>query len=137
MNNYSVVALDQLMCGASGAVDHAFASCQLQALKTGKSDRSTATRIGKMPVLNDFQFFNVKRLTELYEKEHAAEQHRALMAQKEAALKGQVRVRVLVISELFAAACADGAQVPQVGAVLVDQKLRCGIWCQVITLISP
>lgn len=62
----------------------------LQALKTGKSDRSTATRIGKMPVLNDFQFFNVKRLTELYEKEHAAEQHRSLMAQKEAALKGQV-----------------------------------------------
>lgn len=64
----------------------------MQALKTGKSDRSTATRIGKMPVLNDFQFFNVKRLTELYEKEHAAEQHRSLMAQKETALKGQVSV---------------------------------------------
>eukprot|EP00878_Enallax_costatus_P003452 GHUV01003663.1.p1 GENE.GHUV01003663.1~~GHUV01003663.1.p1 ORF type:complete len:1042 (+),score=456.73 GHUV01003663.1:458-3583(+) len=71
-----------------------------QALKTGKSDRSTATRIGKMPVLNDFQFFNVKRLTELYEKEHAAEQHRALMAQKESALKGQGMSEEEIAAEL-------------------------------------
>jgi hypothetical protein len=62
----------------------------LQALKTGKSDRA-ATRIGKMPAMADFQFFNTRRLTELYEREHAAEQHKQLMAQKEATLRGQVR----------------------------------------------
>jgi hypothetical protein len=61
-----------------------------QALKTGKSDRA-ATRIGKMPAMADFQFFNTRRLTELYEREHAAEQHKQLMAQKEATLRGQVR----------------------------------------------
>lgn len=61
-----------------------------QALKTGKSDRSGPTRVGKMPAMADFQFFNTKRLTELYEKEHAAEQHKNLMAQKEAQLKAQV-----------------------------------------------
>jgi hypothetical protein len=61
----------------------------LQALKTGKSDRA-ATRIGKMPAMADFQFFNTRRLTELYEREHAAEQHKQLMAQKEATLRGQV-----------------------------------------------
>lgn len=61
-----------------------------QALKTGKSERA-ATRIGKMPAMADFQFFNTRRLTELYEREHAAEQHKQLMAQKEANLRGQVR----------------------------------------------
>lgn len=45
-----------------------------------------------MPQLAEFQFFNTKRLTELYEREHAAEQHKALMAQKEANLKAQVGV---------------------------------------------
>eukprot|EP00775_Hariotina_reticulata_P010968 gene10968-11123_t len=59
-----------------------------QALKTGKSDRS-GTRVGKMPPLADFQFFNTRRLTELYEREHMAEQHKNLMAQKEAALRQQ------------------------------------------------
>ena len=61
----------------------------LQALKTGKSDRS-GTRVGKMPLLADFQFFNTRRLTELYEREHIAEQHKHLMAQKEAQLRQQV-----------------------------------------------
>jgi len=45
-----------------------------------------------MPLLADFQFFNTKRLTELYEKEHTHEQHKALMSQKEANLKQQVCV---------------------------------------------
>jgi hypothetical protein len=63
-----------------------------QALKTSKGDRGQ--RVGKMPQLAEFQFFNTKRLTELYEKEHAAEQHKGLMAQKEANLKGQVSVCV-------------------------------------------
>jgi hypothetical protein len=61
----------------------------LQALKTGKSDRS-GTRVGKMPLLADFQFFNTRRLTELYEREHMAEQHKNLMAHKEAQLRQQV-----------------------------------------------
>jgi hypothetical protein len=59
-----------------------------QALKTGKGDRGQ--RVGKMPQLAEFQFFNTKRLTELYEKEHAYEQHKAIMTTKEANLKGQV-----------------------------------------------
>lgn len=58
-----------------------------QALKTSKGDRGQ--RVGKMPLLADFQFFNTKRLTELYEKEHTHEQHKALMSQKEANLKQQ------------------------------------------------
>lgn len=62
--------------------------CLRQALKTGKGDRGQ--RVGKMPQLAEFQFFNTKRLTELYEKEHAYEQHKAIMAQKEANLKQQV-----------------------------------------------
>lgn len=45
-----------------------------------------------MPQLAEFQFFNTKRLTELYEKEHAYEQHKAIMAQKETNLKQQVRL---------------------------------------------
>lgn len=47
-----------------------------------------------MPLLADFQFFNTKRLTELYEKEHTHEQHKALMSQKETNLKQQVCVGV-------------------------------------------
>lgn len=63
---------------------------RLQALKTSKADRGT--RVGKMPQLAEFQFFNTKRLTELYEREHAYEQHKAILGQKEANLKQQVRV---------------------------------------------
>jgi hypothetical protein len=62
---------------------------RLQALKTSKADRGT--RVGKMPQLAEFQFFNTKRLTELYEREHAYEQHKAILGQKEANLKQQVQ----------------------------------------------
>ncbi|WIA10295.1 hypothetical protein OEZ86_000436 [Tetradesmus obliquus] len=78
-----------------------------QALKTGKSERA-ATRIGKMPAMADFQFFNTRRLTELYEREHAAEQHKQLMAQKEANLRGQG-----MSEEEVAAEMAPGPDDPQ------------------------
>eukprot|EP00879_Flechtneria_rotunda_P001459 GHRR01001613.1.p1 GENE.GHRR01001613.1~~GHRR01001613.1.p1 ORF type:complete len:1090 (+),score=452.35 GHRR01001613.1:198-3467(+) len=74
-----------------------------QALKTGKGDRSGTMRVGKMPPLADFQFFNTKRLTELYEKEHAAEQHKALLAQREAALKQQGMSEEEIAAELTSA----------------------------------
>eukprot|EP00879_Flechtneria_rotunda_P016500 GHRR01017268.1.p1 GENE.GHRR01017268.1~~GHRR01017268.1.p1 ORF type:complete len:382 (+),score=148.76 GHRR01017268.1:170-1147(+) len=60
-------------------------------------------RVGKMPPLADFQFFNTKRLTELYEKEHAAEQHKALLAQREAALKQQGMSEEEIAAELTSA----------------------------------
>jgi hypothetical protein len=44
-----------------------------QAIKASKTDRSAGPRVGKMPPLQDFQFYDVKRLTELFEKDAAAE----------------------------------------------------------------
>ncbi|XP_024528171.1 ISWI chromatin-remodeling complex ATPase CHR11 [Selaginella moellendorffii] len=40
-----------------------------QAMRTGGSSKSKEPRIPRMPQLHDFQFFNIHRLTELYEKE--------------------------------------------------------------------
>ncbi|XP_073104732.1 probable chromatin-remodeling complex ATPase chain isoform X1 [Elaeis guineensis] len=40
-----------------------------QALRQGGSARAKEPRIPRMPQLHDFQFFNTKRLSELYEKE--------------------------------------------------------------------
>ena len=44
-----------------------------------------------MPNLYDFQFFNIPRIQELYEKEHAAEQHKHGLQEKESTLKKQAR----------------------------------------------
>ena len=52
-------------------------------------------RIPKMPKLEDFQFFDSKRLTELYEKEHAYELHKHHLAGKEADARQQVDIGCL------------------------------------------
>lgn len=44
-----------------------------QAMKTAKADRPAGPRLPKMPHLQDFQFFDIARLTELYEKENTFE----------------------------------------------------------------
>ncbi|GMH40196.1 hypothetical protein BSKO_08100 [Bryopsis sp. KO-2023] len=54
-----------------------------QAMKTGKSERSTGPRLPKMPQLQDFQFFDVRRLTELFEQENAFEVWKHQQKQKE------------------------------------------------------
>ena len=48
-------------------------------------------RVPRMPNLYDFQFFNIPRIQELYEKEHAAEQHKHGLQEKESTLKKQAR----------------------------------------------
>ncbi|KAG2500855.1 hypothetical protein HYH03_001616 [Edaphochlamys debaryana] len=58
------------------------------ALKTGQT-KDAKTRVPKMPVLQDFQFFNVPRIQELYEKEHAHELFTQARASKEQTLKNQ------------------------------------------------
>ncbi|KAG2445911.1 hypothetical protein HXX76_000514 [Chlamydomonas incerta] len=58
------------------------------ALKTGAKD-PRALRLPKMPQLQDFQFFNVPRIQELYEKEHVHEQHKHALTSREQALRNQ------------------------------------------------
>jgi HAND len=43
------------------------------AMKASKEDKPKGPRLTKMPQLNDFQFFNTKRIEELYAIEHAHE----------------------------------------------------------------
>ena len=50
---------------------------------------SAAPRLPKMPALQDFQFYDVKRITALYEKEAAYESHRHAMAEKERSARAQ------------------------------------------------
>ena len=47
-----------------------------------------------MPQMQDFQFFNTARLTEIYNKENAHEVHKHQQGQKEASLRSQVRYAV-------------------------------------------
>lgn len=61
-----------------------------QAMRREKTDRTTGPRLPKMPVLQDFQFYDVKRLTTLFEKEHAFEVFKHSQADKEKQLKQQV-----------------------------------------------
>jgi hypothetical protein len=60
-----------------------------QAMKAGPG-RASGPRLPKMPQLQDFQFFNVQRLMELYEKENSFEVFKHSQGQKEAALRSQV-----------------------------------------------
>ncbi|EFJ50690.1 hypothetical protein VOLCADRAFT_80059 [Volvox carteri f. nagariensis] len=59
------------------------------AMKAGAKGDPRGPRLPKMPVLQDFQFYNVTRIQELYEKEHLYETHKHAMAAKEASLKNQ------------------------------------------------
>eukprot|EP00884_Botryococcus_braunii_P010359 jgi/Botrbrau1/19324/Bobra.0073s0055.1 len=60
-----------------------------QAMKVPGGGRAGGPRVPKMPALQDFQFFNVQRLTELFEKEGAFETFKHIQAQKEAAARAQ------------------------------------------------
>lgn len=61
-----------------------------QAMKSGTGPRASGLRLPKMPQLQDFQFFNVPRLTEIFDKEQAYEMFKHSQAQKEAAARAQV-----------------------------------------------
>ena len=50
---------------------------------------SAAPRLPKMPALQDFQFYDVKRITALYEKEAAYETHKHSLAEKERSARAQ------------------------------------------------
>jgi len=60
-----------------------------QALKTGKTERSTGPRLPKMPHLQDFQFYDIPRLTELFEKENNYEIWKHQQNQKEESKKSE------------------------------------------------
>ncbi|EFN58004.1 hypothetical protein CHLNCDRAFT_34395 [Chlorella variabilis] len=51
--------------------------------------RNTGPKLPKMPALQDFQFFNVARLTELYEKDNTYEVHKHAQAQREDTMRKQ------------------------------------------------
>lgn len=59
------------------------------AMKATKAERTTGPRLPKMPQLQDFQFYNVARITELFERENACELFRHQQSQKEASLRSQ------------------------------------------------
>ena len=56
----------------------------------GRERGTAGPRLPKMPVLQDFQFFDTPRLLALYEQEHAYELHKHALATREAAAKAQV-----------------------------------------------
>ncbi len=58
----------------------------------GGGGRQSGPRLPKMPQMQDFQFFDTSRLTEIYNKENAHEVHKHQLAQRETALRGQVRL---------------------------------------------
>ena len=60
-----------------------------QTMKTNKPDRVSGPRLPKMPQLQDFQFFDLRRLTQLFEKENAHEVFKYWQKQKEEAARGQ------------------------------------------------
>mmetsp|Transcript_40687 Transcript_40687/g.90456 ORF Transcript_40687/g.90456 Transcript_40687/m.90456 type:complete len:1088 (-) Transcript_40687:511-3774(-) len=59
------------------------------AMKAGTKERASGPRLPKMPQLQDFQFYNTKRLTELFEKQNMYEVFQHQQQQKESQLKGQ------------------------------------------------
>eukprot|EP00891_Asterochloris_glomerata_P000647 jgi/Astpho2/647/Aster-04487 len=67
-------------------------------------------RVPRMPNLYDFQFFNIPRIQELYEKEHAAEQHKHSLQEKESTLKKQGASEDAIQAELAAAASPEDPQ---------------------------
>ena len=62
------------------------------AMKSSKGEKAGGPRLPKMPQLQDFQFYNTKRLMTIFEKENAFEIFRHQLAQKEAAARAQVRL---------------------------------------------
>ena len=58
-----------------------------------------------MPQLQDFQFFQVDRLNEIYEKEQAFELHKHTNNQKEAAARAQVCLVFCVTTLTHALVC--------------------------------
>ena len=63
----------------------------------GRERGQGGPRLPKMPVLQDFQFFDTPRLLQLYEQDHAFELHKHALAQREAAAKAQVRPGTLLV----------------------------------------
>lgn len=105
MNNEKAIALQMMGKRIWGTVDykhHLFTYIgnftgsltqifyHAQAMKTGKSERSAGPRLPKMPQLQDFQFFDVQRLTELFEQENSHEVWKHQQKQKEEQAKLQV-----------------------------------------------
>lgn len=70
--------------------------------------RAGGPRLPKMPVLQDFQFYNAARLTEIYEKDAAYELHKHIMAQKEAAARQQVK-NLMSLTKYSCPACLEFA----------------------------
>ena len=59
-------------------------------------------KLSKMPNMSEYQFFNVARISDLYEKEHRHEQHKHMLAQKKAAAEAQGASEDVVMKEVEA-----------------------------------
>ncbi|KAL6767714.1 hypothetical protein ACKKBF_B36355 [Auxenochlorella protothecoides x Auxenochlorella symbiontica] len=70
--------------------------------------RGGGPRLPKMPALQDFQFFDTARLTELYDAEQSYELHKHALAQKEAAARAQGASEEVIAKEI-----APGEDDPQ------------------------
>ncbi len=55
--------------------------------------RNTGPKLPKMPALQDFQFFNTARLTQLYEKDNTYEVHKHSQAQVRCQPAAPLRLR--------------------------------------------
>jgi SWI/SNF-related matrix-associated actin-dependent regulator of chromatin subfamily A member 5 len=64
--------------------------------------RQTGPKLPKMPALQDFQFFNIKRLTEIYEKDNNYEVHKHALAQREQAARQQGASDETIQAEILA-----------------------------------
>ncbi|PSC72801.1 chromatin-remodeling complex ATPase chain [Micractinium conductrix] len=62
--------------------------------------RQAGPKLPKMPVLQDFQFFNIGRLTQLYEKDNSHEVHKHSLQQREANMRQQGASEEAVAEEL-------------------------------------
>lgn len=72
------------------------------AMKQTKAERTGGPRLPKMPQLQDFQFYNTRRLTELFERDADYERHKHAMAAKEASLKQQGAADDVLIAAMAA-----------------------------------
>ncbi|KAL4443678.1 hypothetical protein ABPG75_011415 [Micractinium tetrahymenae] len=62
--------------------------------------RNTGPKLPKMPALQDFQFYNTARLTQLYEKDNTHEVHKHAQAQREQQMRQQGASEEAIAAEL-------------------------------------
>ncbi|KAL4447228.1 hypothetical protein ABPG77_007261 [Micractinium sp. CCAP 211/92] len=80
--------------------ENEFYRMAMQARKREYGPRNTGPKLPKMPALQDFQFFNTARLTQLYEKDNTYEVHKHSQAQRESQMRQQGASDEAIAAEL-------------------------------------